>query len=164
MAKRSGGTRQQGAGVGGITPAPADQNKAWREAEGSEKYTYDRDKVKFQIDRPINDLDGKPIDGITPSMLRYKTEYDFYEVQRNMDDGKYHIASDGYYQYSETMTFNQAVNRALDEAKRMYQNNEGMRDRIFRVTSEDDNAPTAYIWAELRDNNKVRLSITRFKP
>lgn len=163
MAKGNGGTRSGVRGRGNVNP-PVDEYAAWRAVEGSERFTYDPEKVKFQVDKPVTDLDGTPMDGITPEMLRYKAEYDFSEVQRNMSDGKYHIATDGYYQYSETMTFNQAINRAMSEAKAMYKHNEGMRDRIFRINSEDDDAPSAYIWAELVDNNKVRLGLSRFRP
>lgn len=163
MAKGSGGTRSNGASTGGVVAAPVDEHAAWRAAEGSERYSYDPSKVQFDILMPEKDLDGSWIDGMTTQMLRHKTEYDFYNVQRSMTDGKYNMGR-GEYFTSETMTFNQAVNRAVQMAKDSYRYNERIRDSVYSIESEDPKAPSAWIWAELKGDNTVRISVHRFKP
>ena len=160
MAKGSGNTRASGPSRG----KQVDQYAAWRAAEGSEKYTYDTNKVRFDISMPEKDLDGTWLDGFTDEMLRHKAVYDFSNVQRGMSDGKFNIGRDAMYYYSETMTFNQAVNRTVQMIKDGYRNNEGLRDSIYLVDSEDSKAPTAWVWAELKGDNKVRIMVSRHKP
>ena len=164
MGKGNGGTRSNGTSTGGVVPAPVDEYAAWRAKEGSELYDYDRDKVKFEVMKPVQDLDGTYIDGITPEMLRYKTNYVIYGVPRNMRDGKFHMGSDEEYWYDKTMTFNQAINRTIKDAKDGYRYNEKTRDIVMKVESEDEKAPSAWIWVYLEGKNKVRISIDRFKP
>ena len=166
MAKGNGGTRSQGPAqaAGGRENTPVDEYAEWRKREGSELYSYDRDKVKFDVFKPVQDLDGSYIDGITPKLLRYKAEYDIYSVPRNMKDGKFHLVEDKEYWYSEKMTFNQAINKVVDDAKKSYKYNEKIRDSVMEIEAEDDNAPTAWIWVGLQGDNKVRISIDRFKP
>lgn len=157
MGKGNGGTRNIGASTGGIVPAQAN-NDAWRKAEGSENYSYSPDKVKFSTE--TMDMVESPL---TPAELRYKADYEFVGVERDMTDGKYHI-NEGNYIYNEPRTFSQAVKEAVTFSKERYQNNERMRDRMIKVQTDDDNAPTAWVTAELVGDNKVRIRISRFKP
>lgn len=160
MAKRSGGTRQSGSSTGGVVQPAVDQYAAWRAVEGSERFTYDRDKVKFKVESPL-DMSDTPF---TASELRHRSDYEFYAIQRDMGDGKYHI-NDGEYIYNEPRTFNQAVQEAVRFSKERYQNNEGMRDQMYQVRNyDDDNAPSAWVTAELVGDNKVQIRISRFKP
>ena len=98
------------------------------------------------------------------SELRHRSDYEFLAVQRDMTDGKYHI-NEGDYIYNQPQTFNQAVQEAVRFAKERYQNNEGMRDQMYQVRNyDDDNAPSAWVTAELIGDNKVKIHISRFKP
>lgn len=158
MAKASGGTRT--VGPGGTAPAPVDQYAAWRAVEGSEKYSYDPDRVKFTVESPL-DMSVSPM---TASELRHKSDYEFYDVERDMADGKFHI-NDTNFIYNEPRTFSQAVKEAVTWHKERYQNNERARDRMIQVRNyDDDNAPSAWVTAELVGDNKVRIRISRFKP
>lgn len=104
-----------------------------------------------------------PDNPFTASELRHKADYEFDAVQRDMGDGKFHI-NDGEYIYNEPRTFMQAVNEAVRFAKERYQNNERNRDTMFQVHDyDDDNAPSAWVTAELVGDNKVRIRVSRFK-
>ena len=56
MGKGNGGTRSSGTSTGGVVPAPVDEYAAWRAVESTEKYTYDRDKMRFEVRDGINDV------------------------------------------------------------------------------------------------------------
>lgn len=155
MAKGSGNTRNVGPAqaAGGRTQP---DRSAYLAAEGSEKYTYETNKVKFSVQSPldIGDFDAKD--------LRYKADFEFDSVNRDESDGKYHI-NEGEYIYNEPRTFNQAIKEAVRFCKEQYQNNERVRDRMILVNDyNDDNAPSAWITAELVGDNKVKISISRF--
>ena len=114
MAKGNGSTRAS-------TPSPApvvDEYAAWRAVEGSEKYTYDTEKVRFSVE--TLDLGGD----FTKAEMSYKSDFEFEAVQRDMSDGKYHI-NESEYLYNEPRTFNQAIKEAVRFAKERYQNNDG---------------------------------------
>ena len=135
-----------------------DEYAAWRAVEGSEKYSYDPEKVKFSVE--TLDIGGD----FTKAELGYRSDFEFVAVQRDMSDGKYHL-NESEYIYNEPKTFNQAVKQAVTFAKERYQNNEGMRDQMYMVRNyDDDNAPSAWVTAELVGDNKVRISVSRFKP
>lgn len=160
MAKSNGGTRSGGTSTGGVVAAPVDEYAAWRAVEGSEKYTYDTDKVKFSVESPL-DISDTPL---TASELRHKSDYAFYDVERDMGDGKFHI-NDTRFIYNEPRTFSQAIKEAVTWHRERYQNNEKARDRMIQVRNyDDDNAPSAWVTAELVGDNKVRIRISRFKP
>ena len=156
MAKSNGGTRS----ARSSTPAPVDEYAAWRAVEGSEKYSYDPDKVKFSVEKPL-DVSDTPM---TVGELRHRSDYEFYDVERDMSDGKFHI-NDTRFIYNEPRTFSQAINEAVTWHKERYQNNERARDRMIQVRNyDDDNAPSAWVMAELVGDNKVKIHISRFKP
>ena len=159
MAKQSGTTRR----TTFRDKAQVDEYAVWRAAEGSEKYEYDPDKVRFVMRKPFIEDTGEAYDGITKEDLRYKSDFIFRSVQRNLSDGKFSMGS-GDYWFDERMTYNQAINRAIKEIKDGYKHNEKVRDHVMKIESDDDNAPTAWVWAELVSRNKVRISITRFRP
>ena len=156
MGKGNGGTRSNGTSTGGVVPAPVDEYAAWRAVEGSERYKYDPEKVKFSVD--AMDIGGE----FSRAEMAYKSDFEYEAVQRDMTDGKYHI-NESEYIYNEPKTFNQAIKQAVTFAKERYQNNEGMRDQMYMVRNyEDDNAPSAWVTAELVGDNKVRIHISRF--
>lgn len=161
MAKGNGNTRNVGPGSAAgsrASTSAVDEHAAWRVAEGSENYTYEPDKVKFSVTN--NDIGGD----LSTSELRYRSDYEFSRVERNTSDGKYHI-NDNEYIYNQPQTFNQAIQEAVRFAKERYQNNEKWRDSMLLVRNyDDDKAPSAWVYAELVANNKVKISITRFKP
>jgi len=162
MAKGSGNTRNVGPAqaAGGRQNTSVDEYAAWRAAEGSEKYTYEPDKVKFKVDSPL-DVSDSPL---TAKELRHYSDYEFYDVEKDMSDGKFHI-NDTHFIYNEPRTFSQAVKEAITWHKERYQNNERARDRMIQVRNyDDDNAPSAWVTAELIGDNKVRIRISRFKP
>ena len=154
MAKGNGSTRSA---RGSSSPAPIDEYAAWRAVEGSERFSYQPENVKFTQDT----LD---VGELTQAEIRHRSDYEFLAVQRDMTDGKYHI-NEGDYIYNQPQTFNQAVQEAVRFAKERYQNNEGMRDQMYQVRNyDDDNAPSAWVTAELIGDNKVKIHISRFKP
>lgn len=154
MAKGNGGTRSA---RGSSISAPVDEYAAWRAVEGSERFSYQPENVKFTQDT----LD---IGELTQAEIRHRSDYEFLAIQRDMTDGKYHI-NDGEYIYNQPQTFNQAVQEAVRFARERYQNNEGMRDQMYQVRNyDDDNAPSAWVTAELVGDNKVKIHISRFKP
>ena len=153
MAKGNGSTRNSARGG---TSAPVDEYAAWRAVEGSERFSYQPENVKFSVDAA--DMG----DAFSRAEMSHKSNYEFGAIQRDMNDGKYHINESDYI-YNQPQTFNQAINEAVRFAKERYQNNEGMRDQMYTVHNyDDDNAPSAWVTAELVDNNKVRIHVSRF--
>ena len=153
MAKASGGTRASG--PGGATPAPVDAG--YRASETSFKYSYDPDKVKFRINDISRELG---IEEITAKDLQTVDDFHFSSVQRN-NDGKFDLGH-GDYWFTEKMSFAQAVNRAVSEIKSGYRNNEDIRDH-YMVVENEDNSLWATIQAIRDGNNRVRISISRYK-
>ena len=156
MAKSSGGTRNSGASTGGVVAAPI--NAGYLASETSFKYTYNPDTVKFTIESPGREH-GLESD-ITASDLRTRSDFAFGSVQRD-NDGKFDLGRPDHW-FTENMTFSQAVNRAVNEIKTGYRNNENVRDHYMVVESEGTG-----LWATIRavldSNNKVRISISRYK-
>ena len=160
MAKGNGNTRNVGPSQAAGGRAQEPDRSAYLAAEGSEKYTYETDKVKFRVNKPL-DVSDTPL---TAVQLRHVSDYEFYDVERDEGDGKFHI-NDTRFIYNEPRTFAQAVKEAVTWHKERYQNNERTRDRMIQVRNyDDDSAPSAWVTAELVGNNKVKISITRFKP
>lgn len=154
MAKASGGTRASG--PGGAAPAPVDAG--YRASETSFKYSYNPDTVKFKVESPGREY-GLEND-ITASDLRTRADFNFGSVQRD-NDGKFDLGRPDYW-FTENMSFSQAINKAVDEIKTGYRNNENVRDHYMMVESEGTD-----LWASVRavldDNNKVRITISRYK-
>ena len=157
MGKGNGGTRGQGPAqtAGGRTIQLDDSG--YRAAETSFKYSYDPDKVKFRI----NDIERElGIEGITAKDLRTKDDFSFSSVQRN-NAGKFDLGR-GDYWFTENMSFAQAVNRAVQEIKSGYRNNENIRDH-YMVVENEDNSLWATVQATMEGDNKVRIMINRYK-
>ena len=157
MGKGNGGTRSQGPAqaAGGRENTPVDAG--YRASETSFKYSYDPDKVKFRINDISRELG---IEEVTAKDLRTVDDFSFSSVQRD-NDGKFDLGR-GDYWFTEKMSFAKAVGRAVEEIKTGYKNNENVRDH-YMVVENKDNSLWATVQAVMDDNNKARITISRYK-